>query len=333
MNVGGTTKQEALFAGELCKRFDLERIRFANSGTEGNLHALSAARLFTGKRKVVAFSGGYHGGVLGFKGGKPAPNNVDMDDWIIATYNDLESAQKAISSDGVAAVIMEGMQGAGGCFSAKPEFLKGVQDAANQAGVIFILDEVMTSRLSAGGLAHLRGLKPDLKTFGKWLGGGLAFGAFGGRADIMAAFDPRLSTSVSHSGTFNNNTLVTHAGYVGLTQLYTAEEAEKFTKVGDNLRNRLNDVTKGTKVAFTGIGTALAVHITENGAREILRGSDVVHVQGLMDLFWYEMIEQSFWIARRGFMALVWGTPQEEFDRFVEAVKKFVTDHAELVAM
>lgn len=179
----------------------------------------------------------------------------------------------------------------------------------------------------------MHGLKPDIKTFGKWLGGGLAFGAFGGRADIMAAFDPRLSTSVSHSGTFNNNTLVTHAGYVGLTQLYTPEQAESFTKVGEDLRNRLNEVTKGTKICFTGIGTAMAVHITQSGIREILRGDDIVEIQDLMDLFWYEMTEQSFWIARRGFMALVWETPQDEFDRFVDAVKKFVADHKELVAL
>lgn len=179
----------------------------------------------------------------------------------------------------------------------------------------------------------MHGLKPDLKTFGKWLGGGLAFGAFGGRADLMAAFDPRLSTSVSHSGTFNNNTLVTHAGYVGLTQLYTSEQAERFTEVGEELRNRLNEVTQGTKICFTGIGTAMAVHITETGTREILRGSDIVDIQDLMDLFWYEMTEQNFWIARRGFMALIWGTPQEEFDRYVDAVKKFVTDHKELVTL
>ena len=135
MNVGGTTRQEALFAGELCKRFNLERIRFANSGTEGNLHALAAARLFTGKRRVVAFSGGYHGGVLSFRGDQPAANNVDLGDWIVATYNDLDSAQKAIQSEDVAAVIVEGMQGAGGCFPAKLDFLKGVEKAAKEVSI------------------------------------------------------------------------------------------------------------------------------------------------------------------------------------------------------
>jgi glutamate-1-semialdehyde 2,1-aminomutase len=132
MNVGATTAQEAVFAKEICARFHLERVRFANSGTEANLHALAAARLFTGKRKVVAFGGAYHGGVLGFAGGKPAANNVDVEDWIVAEYNNLDSARAAIQSEGVAAVILEGMQGAGGCFPATVEFLQGVQQAASE---------------------------------------------------------------------------------------------------------------------------------------------------------------------------------------------------------
>ena len=130
MNMGATTRQETKFAQELCRRFDLERLRFTNSGTEANLHALAAARLFTGKRKIVAFDGGYHGGVIGFKGGKPAVNNVDSQDWIVAKYNDLDNAREAIQRDDVAAVILEGMQGAAGCFTGTVEFLKGVQQAA-----------------------------------------------------------------------------------------------------------------------------------------------------------------------------------------------------------
>lgn len=130
MNVGATTAQEQKFAKVLCERFQLERIRFANSGTEANLHALAAARAFTKKRKIVTFGGGYHGAVLGFAGGKPGANNVDMDDWIVARYNDVDSAQKAIASEGVAAVLLEGMQGAGGGITGKPEFLRGVQEAA-----------------------------------------------------------------------------------------------------------------------------------------------------------------------------------------------------------
>lgn len=132
LNLSGTNAQEQNYARLLCDRFCLERVRFTNSGTEANLHALAAARQFTGKRKIVAFGGGYHGGVLGFAGNKPGPNNVDLDDWIVARYNDLGSAAEAINSPGVAAVIVEGMQGAGGCIVGSPEFLRGIQILAKQ---------------------------------------------------------------------------------------------------------------------------------------------------------------------------------------------------------
>ncbi|KAF4470479.1 glutamate-1-semialdehyde 21-aminomutase [Fusarium albosuccineum] len=326
LNVGATTAQEQVFAHELCKRFDLEHVRFANSGTEANIHALAAARAFTKKRKIVTFSGGYHGAVIGFKGGKPEANNVDPDDWVVARYNDLESARRAIAREGVAAVLIEGMQGSGGGLTAKPEFLQG-------AGVLFIIDEVMTSRMSGGGISELRGLKPDLKTFGKWLGGGLAFGAFGGRADIMAAFDPRLPGALSHSGTFNNNTLVTHAGYAGLSKIYTPEVASQFTKLGDELRERLNEVTKGTRVVFTGLGSIMGVHFPKDGTRVIERGGEVEEIDALRDLFWLEMLEEGFWVVRRGFIALVLETPTAEFDRFVRCVEAWVAKHTDIVTV
>lgn len=138
LNLGATTGQEVRFAKALCQRFDLERIRFTNSGTEATLHALAAARAFTGKRKVVVFHGGYHGGVVGFPGGQPAVNNVDQSDWVMAEYNDVEGAQKAIRGEGVAAVLVEGMQGAGGCICATLGFLEGVQEAASEVSIISV---------------------------------------------------------------------------------------------------------------------------------------------------------------------------------------------------
>lgn len=347
LSVGATTAQEQLFASEICRRFGLERIRLTNSGTEANLHALQAAKLFTGKNKVVAFGGGYHGAVLGFKEGGPAANNVDKDDWIIAAYNNLDSAVKAIQSEDVAAVILEGMQGSGGCIPGTAEFLQGIQEAAkkvriikrktgtktdkSQAGVIVILDEVMTSRLTSKGLAGIHGLQPDLKTFGKYLGGGIAFGAFGGRADIMAVYDPRAKNSVAHSGTFNNNTLVTHAGYAGLSKVYTPSIADEFTEKGNKLLARLDDVTRGTKLCFTGMGSVMTSHFVSHGPREIQNVFDVKEIQELKDLFWFELLENGFWVTRRGFIALVLETPQSELDRFVEVVTEFLSKYKSLV--
>lgn len=206
-----------------------------------------------------------------------------------------------------------------------------VADKLLQAGVLLIMDEVMTSRTSAGGLSIMYGLKPDLKTFGKYLGGGLAFGAFGGRADIMAVFDPRLGSSIAHSGTFNNNTLVMHAGHAGLTKVYTPEMAETFTEVGEQLRARLNEVTKGTRVFFTGLGTIMAIHISKDGRREMSCAEDIDEIHELKDLFWYEMLDEGFWLARRGFFALILDTPQKKLDLFVAAVERFVSKYRDLL--
>lgn len=179
----------------------------------------------------------------------------------------------------------------------------------------------------------MRGLDPDLKTLGKYLGGGLAFGAFGGRADIMAAFDPRVAGSLSHSGTFNNNTLVMHAGHAGLTRVYTPKVAAEFTDLGDKFRERLNEVTKGTKMCFTGIGTIMAIHFPKNGSRIIERAGEVEEEQDLVHLFWFEMLERGFWLARRGFMSMVLRTPGSELDRFVSCVHAFVDKYNEFLVV
>ncbi|KAH8912098.1 PLP-dependent transferase [Coniochaeta sp. PMI_546] len=331
LNLGAQTVHEVTFSRAVCERFGLERVRFTNSGTEANLHALAAARAFTGKRKVVVFGGGYHGGVLGFAGGKPGRNNVDVADWVVADggYNDIDKATEAIRGEGVAAVLVEGMQGSAGAIPGSLEFLSGIQKVAKEAGVLFILDEVMTSRLAPGGIADLYKLKPDLTTMGKWLGGGLAFGALGGRADVMAAFDPRSPGALTHGGTFNNNTLAMYVGHVGLSNIYTPEVCVQLSKIGDGFRNRLAGLTKGTKLCFTGVGSLLASHFTDEGLQEIIR--ETPENAQLKDLFWYEMIEDGFWLVRRGNISLILGTDERELDRFCKSVEAFLERHTDLV--
>ncbi|CAN9304861.1 unnamed protein product [Alternaria alternata] len=209
-------------AALICSRYKLDLIRFTNSGTEANLHAIQGARKFTGKRKVVVFTGGYHGGCYTFPEDHPAENCVDQEEWIIAEFNDVEDTKRKIEESGdVAAVLIEGMQGRGPCLVGTHDFLHQVQESAKKADAIFILDEVQTSRLAPGGLQEVEGLEPDITTLGKFLGGGITFGAFGGRADIMRVYDPREKGSLGHSGTFNNNTLGMTAGYTGLANVYT----------------------------------------------------------------------------------------------------------------
>ncbi|KUJ17149.1 glutamate-1-semialdehyde aminotransferase [Mollisia scopiformis] len=332
LNLGATIAQEAKHAKLICERFNLSKVRFCNSGTEANLHALAGVRHFTGKRKVVVFSGGYHGAVLGFWDGVQE-NGVDKHEWVIGKYNDVEGAKKLIEQDDIAAVLVEGMQGAGGCILGTNEFLLQLQESARKVGACFILDEVMTSRLGPSGLQGIEGLSPDITTFGKYLGGGLAFGAFGGRADIMAVYDPRSPNSLAHSGTFNNNTLAMNAGFVGLSEIWKPDVAVEFNKIGDAFRASLQEVTNSTKMSVTGRGALNAIHFSDNGLTKISCREDIDEDWGLKDLFYMEMMEDGFWITRRGSIAMILDTPQSELDRFVDCVGKFLERHKSLVSL
>lgn len=336
LNLGANTTQEQKHAALICQRFNLDRVRFTNSGTEANLHALNAAKAFVGggKSKVIVFNWGYHGAVLMFGHGQPAPNNVNKGDWVIGRYNNVESTKRLIEeTEGLAAVLVEPMQGAGGCIPGTREFLFQIQESAKKVGAVFILDEVMTSRLAPGGLQSVLGLKPDITSFGKYLGGGAAFGGFGGRADIMAVYDPRSSGSLIHSGTFNNNTLAMHAGYAGLSKVYTPEVAVAFNKKGEQLRNQLQKAGKGTKFTFTGVGSLTQVHVTDSGMEDISCADDVVERQDIRDLFWFEMLEQGYWLHRRGSINLMLGIPDEELERFVECFKEFLEKYKSIVSL
>ncbi|KAM7191969.1 Pyridoxal phosphate-dependent transferase [Naviculisporaceae sp. PSN 640] len=335
LTLGGNTIQESRYAELLCSRFKLNRVRMANSGTEANLHALAGARHFTGKRKVVVFEGGYHGAVLSFPAKGMQSNTVDKEDFVVlSAYNNPQAAREGILSlkGELAAVLVEALQGAGGCIPGSVEFLTAVQEAAREAGALFILDEVMTSRLAPHGLGQELGLKPDMVTMGKYLGGGLAFGAFGGREDVMAVYDPRIEGSLAHSGTFNNNTLVMSMGYTGLKEIFTPEACVEFNARADRWRERLQEIAKGTRLTFTGRGSLLGLHFTGDGidADRILSVEDLKNNQraDLRDLFWFEMLEEGFWITRRGFIALLLETTDEDMDKFVEAVRGFLNRHA-----
>ena len=258
---------------------------------------------------------------------------------IVGRYNDNELARGVISSvaagegeEGLAAVLVEALQGAGGVIPGRKDFLLAVRQAARDAGAVFILDEVMTSRLAPGGLGSEMGLEPDLVTLGKYLGGGFAFGAFGGGEDIMEVYDPRREGALAHSGTFNNNTVAMHAGYAALSEVFTPEVCVEFNRRGDALRERLVGAARGTRVSFTGRGSLIGVHCTEDGMEEITAGGDVVGKErrDLNDLFWFEMLEQGFWIARRGYMALILETTEEEMDMFVDAVVAFLDRHRDI---
>jgi glutamate-1-semialdehyde 2,1-aminomutase len=144
-------------------------------------------------------------------------------------------------------------------------------------------------------------------------------------------FDPRDSKALSHSGTFNNNTLGMHAGHTAMSQIFTPEVSVEFNALGEWLRAQLLAVTEGTRAFFTGVGTIMTVHFSDARTPGVARGDDISERSDLRDLFWMEMMEQGYWLTRRGSIALILGTPKEELERFVGCVKSFVQKYDDLM--
>jgi glutamate-1-semialdehyde 2,1-aminomutase len=331
INLTGHNLLEGRLAKTICERFpQIEQLRFTNSGTEANLMALTAALHFTGRRKIVVFSGGYHGGVLGF-GAKPLPTTVPFD-FLVLPYNDAQLASEQITRHGpeIAAILVEPMQGASGCIPGHLDFLQALRDGATKVGALLIFDEVMTSRLAPNGLANKLGIRSDLTTLGKYIGGGMSFGAFGGRADVMAQFDPRTG-SLSHSGTFNNNVMTMAAGYAGLTKLFTPEAAGALAERGDAMRARLNALCakEGVAMQFTGVGSLMNAHFLRGEVRCV---DDLVVVDGrLRQLLFFHLLSQGIYASPRGFVVLSLPLPDVDIDRFVAAIGSFIGKYRALL--
>jgi glutamate-1-semialdehyde 2,1-aminomutase len=328
ISFGASNMTEARFARAVCERFGLQRVRFTNSGTEANLLAISLGRIFTRRQKVLVFNGGYHGAVFGFAGGG-SPINVPFE-YVVAPYNDIERT-RALITDDLALVILEPMIGSGGCIAASPEFLAMLRRETTRVGALLILDEVMTSRLAPGGLQSVLGVKPDLTTFGKYIGGGMSFGAFGGRAEIMDLFDPRRADALPHAGTFNNNVLTMAAGLAGLTDVYTPEAALALNARGETLRGRLNTLCQAVNapLQFTGIGSMLAVHTTRG---PIVSPEDAAKADPkLKELFFFDLLSHGIWLARRGMMTVSLPIGDIECDALVAAVQEFLSTRRSLL--
>ena len=303
VSVGGVHPAEAALARLMCERFGIDRVRFTNSGTEANLMAITTATQFTGRKKLLVFLGGYHGGVLYFASG-PAEWNAPYD-FVIAPYNDLAGTTKLIErfADELAAVIMEPMLGSGGCVPATPEFARGVFAAARAAGAVCIADEVMTSRHGRQGMLRLLGAEADITTYGKYIGGGFSFGGFGGRADLLDQYDTTPGARakvISHAGTFNNNIATMTAGGAVLGDVFTADVAEAHTARGDEFRQQLAGVCAkhSLPMCVSGFGSMMSLHATATvptNVREAFARDNV-----LQELVFLGLLERGVYIAFRG---------------------------------
>ncbi len=323
--LGAHTEAESSLAAEIQRRFpSMAQVRFTNSGTEANLMALGIARLVTGRSRIMVFDGAYHGGVLYFGDSKRTVNAPF--DYVRGEYNNVAASLDLLRRHGgdIAAVLVEPMLGAGGAIPAAREFLETLRDVTRAQGCLLIFDEVMTSRTGPAGAQGHYDVRPDMTTLGKYLGGGLSFGAFGGRADIMSEFDPRRPDAVPHAGTFNNNTLSMCAGLAGLTQVFTTQRARSHFARGEALRERLNATfgEHGASMQFTGLGSIMNIHPQSAPIRH--PGDIDVSRSPLRDLYFFFMLENGFYFAQRGLISLSLALSDDDLDSFVSATERFV---------
>ncbi len=306
VSVGGVHPAEARLARLMCERFGLDRVRFTNSGTEANLMAISTALMATNRKKLMVFHGGYHGGVLYFASGA-VPWNAPYD-FVVAPYNDLPGTLALIEEHGseLAAVVMEAMLGSGGCVPADGDFVRGVATAARAAGALFVADEVMTSRHGRRGLMNLLGVQPDITTYGKYIGGGFSFGAFGGSAEFLDLYDTSpeggRSWSISHAGTFNNNVATMTAGGVVLGEVFSADLAEAHTERGNEFRENVAAVLARHKapVSVSGFGSMMSLHGLRTAPTTPVEAME--RDNALNELLFLGLLERGVYIATRGMM-------------------------------
>ena len=332
INLGAHHAREVEFAEAVARRFNLEKLRFTNSGTEASMMALGAARNYTGRSKIMAMVGGYHGGTL-FFGGGGSPVNAPFD-FVLGRYNDVEATRMAIRAEGkaLAAIIVEPMLGSGGCIPGSLEFLTMLREKASALGILLIFDEVMTSRLHLNGLAAKLGVEPDLKVLGKYIGGGMSFGAFGGRADIMDQFDPTRPGALPHAGTFNNNTLTMTAGLAGLTEIFTAEACDELNARGERLKDAINQLFRSYQASWqaTGLGSLINIHpaMGEVTGPEDLKGTDL----RLRRLLFLHLLDQGIYVAERGYMALSLMISETDGGLLVKALDSFLAKYRAVLA-
>jgi glutamate-1-semialdehyde 2,1-aminomutase len=339
---GSATEIQYIHAEHLCARVpSLEQMRYGNSGTEGTLFAMRAARAFSGKEMFIKMDGGYHGShdfievnVFPGSGTEPgaaglparhvepsAPLSV-LNDILVVPFNDLDAVEILLKKyeDKIAAVILEPMLGALGMVTPQDGYLKGLRELTESYGVLLIFDEVITFRISTGGIQKSEGVTPDLTAMGKIIGGGFPVGAFGGRKDIMALFDPNRPNAVFHSGTFNGTDIIMAAGLVTL-ELYDQTAVDQVNALGEKLRNGVNQAFKKADITgqATGLGSLAQIHWRPGEITNALESVEGFFLAGELPKFLHlELMNRGFYCAKRGMLVISTAMDETIVDKFLE---------------
>lgn len=314
----------------------IEKVRMVNSGTEATMSAIRLARGFTGKNKIIKFEGCYHGHAdsLLVAAGSGAltlgiPNSAGVpasfaEHTLVADYNRLSSVASLFEKYGndIAAIIVEPVAGNMNCVLPKEGFLKGLRDLCDQYGALLIFDEVMTGfRIALGGACERLGIKPDLVTLGKIIGGGMPVGAFGGRRDIMDCVAPL--GPVYQAGTLSGNPIAMTAG---LATLECIQHSPEFYSVLEEKAQRLMDGFKqaaskqGIPFLTYVVGGMFGFYFTERNVIETyddVKQSDVERFKS----FFHGMLNQGIYLAPSAFEAgfISMAHSEQEIERTIQA--------------
>lgn len=258
---------------------NVDKIRFVNSGTEACMSAVRLARGYTKKDKIIKFAGCYHGhsdsfliqagsGAVTFgEPNSPGVTKGTAKDTLLAHYNDLESVKSLIDQHQgeIACIIIEPIPGNMGCILPQNGFLEGLRKLCDDHGILLVFDEVMTGfRLAPGGVQELLGVKADLVTFGKVIGGGLPVGAFAGKAEIMNHLAP--DGPVYQAGTLSGNPLAMAAGYAMLSELNSNPKIfESLNQKTEYLHTGMKKVLDETGVVhqINRVGSMISIHFCD----------------------------------------------------------------------
>ena len=316
---------------------NIDKIRFVNSGTEACMSAIRLARGYTGKDKIIKFAGCYHGHADAFliQAGSGAvtfgsPNSPGVTegtakDTLLATYNDLDSVDALLKANKgeIAAVIIEPVAGNMGCIIPEDSFIHGLRERCTRDNILLVFDEVMTGfRLGAGGAQEALGIKADLVTFGKVIGGGLPVGAFAARKEIMDHLAPE--GPVYQAGTLSGNPLAMSAGLAMLTALNKQPEVfQSLDKKTKYLHQGLKKVlmAHGIPHQINRFGSMISVHFTAepvNDFESAAKGNNETFKK-----YFHGMLDRGIYLPPSAFESyfLNDALSYEDIDRTIEALE------------
>lgn len=333
------TREATRLAERIVERTpSVESIRFANSGTEATMNAVRAAMAHTGNDHVLKLDGAFHGthdtvlvGVTGDgRENTGIPRNVE-ERVSTVPFNDADALVEAFErrGDDLACFIVDPIMGNAGVIPPRDDYLETARDLTEDADALLVFDEVMTYRLAEGGAQERYGVTPDLTAFGKFIGGGLPCGAFGGSEDVMAVFDPACG-SVTHSGTFNANP-ATMAGGVATLDALDADAVDRINALGATARDRLGAVCEDADLPaqVSGDGSFLNVHFTDEEVVDAAT-STAGHGPGggQTERFFLALRNRGVFVARRGLVNVSTPMGDAEIDVLVDAFEAALDDVA-----